>query len=551
MSENNNEAAPVMTVAEQANFRSMMKSTEELVTKARLDQIARENKSMGAILDNRELYKIEEPKKRIKSQTFKTALQLQREKELAEEEQAKVAQHEQLKVREADLLKKQNDYSTEQQIWKEKSGPSTYSQTRRFQFPELQKFKDNMTHEQQKQFKRRTTAALMTLADKYREECKEMKIDMDLNGVFHPEANAHRIHCIYLMKLYKGIRSDTIEDPILKQMKAEEEQRQIQLKLIADQKKELLRSMEEAELARMTPAQKEEALVAAESMKAEQQLKTDQTNTADSVTSENPSIDASTVNTTLNVSVLAPTPKHSTTTTPIHSRNSNVQFSRMNSMKSNASVSGKSTSDRQTPTAAGRSTKSVGFDYTSTTITGAGCSSKSSTGAASPTRRSALNRKNTGDSVTLDSVPATTTATGNSNRAGKALTKSVSLPAVGTAAGAGTAKPTTTPTAAAAKEAGTGPALSRRSMNSKSTPALHNNNNNTSNAGTGARRRILSGISEDLVEHSSLATSMEHSTDRDRTAHSHAKNPDKLFKKIKSNRLGGVDSKLVSVFVSH
>ena len=30
-------------------------------------------------------------------------------------------------------------------------------------------------------------------------------MEMDSHAIFHPEANAHRAHCIYLMKLYKGL----------------------------------------------------------------------------------------------------------------------------------------------------------------------------------------------------------------------------------------------------------------------------------------------------------------------------------------------------------
>jgi hypothetical protein len=53
------------------------------------------------------------------------------------------------------------------------------------------------------QFKQKITDTVISLAKKYRSECLQMKLNMDLNGVFHPEANAHRVHCIYLMKLYK------------------------------------------------------------------------------------------------------------------------------------------------------------------------------------------------------------------------------------------------------------------------------------------------------------------------------------------------------------
>jgi hypothetical protein len=344
------ESAPTMSAAEQAK---LMKATEELVTKARLDQIARDHKSMGAVLDDRTLFKIEEPMKRNRSQTFKTALQLQREKELHDEALAKEAVAERILVDAAKELKKQNDYSTEQQIWKEKSGPAAYSQARRFQFPELQKFKESFTHEQHVIFKKRCNAALMALSDKYRAECREMKADMDLNGVFHPEANAHRIHCIYLMKLYKGVRSDTIEDPILRQMKAEEEARLAHERALHEQKQELLRSMEAAEFANMTPAQQEAAMAEAEAKKRAEGGETE--TDSDIRAPESATLDGGASvegNTATNsvasapsagLSVVIPgsgagtgvTPKHSANVTPtLNSKGNNVQFARMGSMKS-------------------------------------------------------------------------------------------------------------------------------------------------------------------------------------------------------------------------
>lgn len=55
--------------------------------------------------------------------------------------------------------------------------------------------------------------ALHDLARKYRQEMILLKRELNSSGVFHSSANAHRVHCMYLMKLYKGIRADTIEDP--------------------------------------------------------------------------------------------------------------------------------------------------------------------------------------------------------------------------------------------------------------------------------------------------------------------------------------------------
>ena len=59
---------------------------------------------------------------------------------------------------------------------------------------------------------------VVQLSKKFRAESRTLKLNMDLNGIFHPEANAHRVHCIYLMKLYKGIECGSVEEPILMQM---------------------------------------------------------------------------------------------------------------------------------------------------------------------------------------------------------------------------------------------------------------------------------------------------------------------------------------------
>lgn len=265
-------------LSESDRLRLQMKEIEDMVTKARLDQIAREHKSIGAVLDDRVLYKIEEPKRRGKKTLGKSALQLMREAEQQKEREENNGGTAQTDTAALSFtgdktvpLAGVGDYTTELQIWKEKSGPAAYSQQRRFQHPDLQKFKESLTHEQLVQFRRRCQLALIALADKFRDECRTQKSDMDINGVFHPEANAHRAHCIYLMKLYKGIRSDTIEDPVLRQMRFEQEQRIAQEAALKAQKEELLRSMEATEFANMNPAQQEAALAAEAKRRAEQE----------------------------------------------------------------------------------------------------------------------------------------------------------------------------------------------------------------------------------------------------------------------------------------
>lgn len=206
-------------------LKSILKSTEELVTQARLNDIAREHQSIGSILDNRCLYALEVPKKRDRTQSkleIEKRLHSRRGGRGESDIKAKADQAlESFKDRGVNVEMLIGNYAIEQAIWKEKSSQMSYSQKRKYQYPELQRFKDSMTGIQRNIFKEKISEAIIALADRYRAECQAMKADMDLNGVFHPEANAHRVHCIYLMKLHKGIRSETIEDPILRRLLAE------------------------------------------------------------------------------------------------------------------------------------------------------------------------------------------------------------------------------------------------------------------------------------------------------------------------------------------
>jgi hypothetical protein len=64
---------------------------------------------------------------------------------------------------------------------------------------------------------------------------------LSFKGIFHPEANAHRAHCQYLVKLNRGISCETIEDPVLIRMYVEylKEERVRGVELSAEQKKYL------------------------------------------------------------------------------------------------------------------------------------------------------------------------------------------------------------------------------------------------------------------------------------------------------------------------
>ena len=208
----------------------MLRQAEELVTEVRLDHIAREHKSIGAILDNRKLHNLEEVKFQRRGQRLEIEKRLQaRRGGRLDGDIKSIASSalEAFREKGAEGVAIKATYDLEERIWKNKANKQSYSDRRRFQYPELEEFLKSMTPAQRQDYNVRIFGALVKLVEKFRKECRELKEEMDLNGIFHPEANCQRVHCIYLMKLQKGISSDTIEEPVLKQMYREEYDRQM------------------------------------------------------------------------------------------------------------------------------------------------------------------------------------------------------------------------------------------------------------------------------------------------------------------------------------
>ena len=210
------------------------KKAAQMVEQVRLQAIERENRSSGALLDTRVLHKLDDTKVKIGSGT-KAKLDTQKRVESRRggrgQEELKKGSEEaihKMMSKGIDIVKTSN-YENEELIWATKSSDPNYSKKRRFDNPELQKFKNNLTSDDRKLYKSMCHQALVDLSTKYREEVEQIRSDMDLAGIFHPDANAHRAHCMYLMKLYNGIRADTIEDPILRKIRANiEERRRLQ-----------------------------------------------------------------------------------------------------------------------------------------------------------------------------------------------------------------------------------------------------------------------------------------------------------------------------------
>lgn len=229
----------------------MLRQAEELVMEARLELIAREHKSMGAVLDKRTLHPLEE----IQFQT-KRSLRLEIEKRLqgrrggrAETDiksKANLAV-EAFKEKGINITMLTGNYELEQKIWKNKSSKGTYAQRRHLHHPELDEFLNAMSSQQSIEYQNRISQKLVELVEKFRKECADLKVEMDLNGIFHPDANAQRVHCIYLMKLEKGITSANIEDPVLKQMYIEEYDRQCKQLDLQIKKQQMLKDLEDKE----------------------------------------------------------------------------------------------------------------------------------------------------------------------------------------------------------------------------------------------------------------------------------------------------------------
>jgi hypothetical protein len=223
------------------------KHAEELVTASRLKIIEKEHRSIGSILDQRQLCKLEEPKitRRATNRENADIRVASRRTGQGGDELREDAEHaiEELIKKGISLTALQaENFQNEELIWKAKANDPNYTLKRRYDEPDLQKFRENLNSDQKKIYKEKTRESLFNLAQKYRDEMTVMKEEMDLAAIFHPDANAHRAHCLYLLRLYKGIRADTIEDPVLRMLrdkvllkertfKIEEERRELLLRM--------------------------------------------------------------------------------------------------------------------------------------------------------------------------------------------------------------------------------------------------------------------------------------------------------------------------------
>eukprot|EP01041_Mallomonas_annulata_P009078 gene9078-18808_t len=184
---------------------------EKTVSMIRLRQIEREHRSIGSILDKRHLHDLDEVNIHPRA-TIDTNKDDHKNK---------------IKISPGDhyiekSALKPEEFEEEEMIWRSKSRAPGYVVKRRFEDPGLEVFRNTMNPIQKKKYHAKSRDALFELSQNLRDDLQEVKNEMDERGIFHPEANAHRVHCLYLLKLYRSINAETIEDPILRRIKDDE-----------------------------------------------------------------------------------------------------------------------------------------------------------------------------------------------------------------------------------------------------------------------------------------------------------------------------------------
>mmetsp|Transcript_20387 Transcript_20387/g.29279 ORF Transcript_20387/g.29279 Transcript_20387/m.29279 type:complete len:913 (-) Transcript_20387:71-2809(-) len=208
--------------------KKMSKNTEKVVANLRIKQIETGIRSISSILDTRTLFDLDPVDRKDMDATrekekVQKRLNTRRGNNLSQTNLLNqgVMAVDMLKAKGVSLEKTTEEYGDEERIWRHKYRTPTYTQKRRFDNPKLQEYFNSLNPEEQRQFKIECRQTLYELSSGLRAQMTAAKKDMDNKGVFHPTANAHRAHCMYLLKVYKDVGAEKIEDPVLKKMKKE------------------------------------------------------------------------------------------------------------------------------------------------------------------------------------------------------------------------------------------------------------------------------------------------------------------------------------------
>lgn len=186
---------------------SMMKGpydcrkADELVASTRLTVIEKEHKSFASSIDIRELFALDETPKPQKKKVANVPSASRTSLCSAVTDSGLTTPR---NLPDASVQKVANrSYADEELIWRNKTSAPNYFQKRTYKEPILQVFFANLTMDQRKRYKELTRSLLHSIADKHRAFVSKIKGEMDKEGIFHPIANAHRVHCIYLFKMHK------------------------------------------------------------------------------------------------------------------------------------------------------------------------------------------------------------------------------------------------------------------------------------------------------------------------------------------------------------
>ena len=200
--------------------KGTLSSTDRLVMNLRLRKIEQEHTSTGTLLDTRRMYDLDEAEKFRVLKARNSDKYKKRDVDLFDDPPRAVeADHKKDEIE--DSLEKCQQYATEELIWKSKSSAPDYTLKRQFERPDLVDFLKNLSAQKKGEFKKECRQQFYKLCDRLRSKC--MSSRMKMSDIFHPNANSHRAHCQYVMKLYKNITTENIEDPVLQKLKDEDE----------------------------------------------------------------------------------------------------------------------------------------------------------------------------------------------------------------------------------------------------------------------------------------------------------------------------------------
>ena len=184
------------------------KTTEKAVADLRIKTIENGIRSISSMLDTRTLYEldsIERKNNKLEKKMQEKRFNTRRGNNLSHDallNQGALALQA-LKEQGQQVAVTTEEYGDEEKIWKHKYRTPTYNQKRIFDNPKLHEYYRKLNTEEQREFRIQCRESLYKLSSELRQQLTQHKQQLDNRGVFHPAANAHRAHCLYLLKIYK------------------------------------------------------------------------------------------------------------------------------------------------------------------------------------------------------------------------------------------------------------------------------------------------------------------------------------------------------------